>query len=275
MALTEIAYLGPEGTFAHLVAKKRFRDHLLVPQSTIADVFRYVRAKSNRCGIVPIENSSGGTIHTTVDELIDRTKGVFIQEELSINVRLALLGHKRKPVRVVYSHFAPFHHCDTWLTNHYPRVKRQEVSSTGEAVKLASKEKDAAAIGNREAGGLYGLDVLQFPIEQDIKNVTQFFAVGHPLEDTGPGSKMSLLVSLKDSPGSLCSFLEPIKKAGVNLSRIVSRTVIGHPSKYVFFVDIVGTAKDPSVARALRDAKRSALHIEVVGIYPVRPQYTS
>jgi prephenate dehydratase len=275
MLLNEIAYLGPEGTFAHIVAMKRFRHHPLVPQRTVSDVFSYVRAKSDRCGIVPIENSSGGTIHATVDELIDRTRGIAIQEQLSIRVRLALLGHKQKPVRVVYSHFAPFHHCDAWLNEHFPNVERKEVSSTGAAVKLASSEMDAAAIGTKQAATLYGLDVLRFPIEQDIANVTEFFAVGHPIKDSRNSTKTSLVVSLKDSPGSLCAFLEPFKEAKINLSRIVSRNVIGRPNEYVFFVDIVGTEKQPAVAKALKAAQRGALYIHRVGTYSVHPQYTS
>jgi len=119
MLTTEIAYLGPQGTFAHLVAEKRYRGRTLIPQNSIDDVFRYVQADPGRKGIVPIENSSGGTIYETVDHLIDRSCTLSIQEELSIKVRLALLGHKRESVRVLYSHFAPFHHCDGWIKENF------------------------------------------------------------------------------------------------------------------------------------------------------------
>lgn len=109
MSSTTIAFLGPEGTFAHLAAKKRFGANAnLVPAMSIADVFSSVAKNRNSVGIVPIENSSGGTIYETVDRLVDFSNRLIVQEALSINVRLALLGNDKKNIRVIYSHFAPY-----------------------------------------------------------------------------------------------------------------------------------------------------------------------
>jgi prephenate dehydratase len=275
MLTTEIAYLGPQGTFAHLVAEKRYRGRTLIPQNSIDDVFRYVQADPGRKGIVPIENSSGGTIYETVDHLIDRSCTLSIQEELSIKVRLALLGHKRESVRVLYSHFAPFHHCDGWIKENFPDVERRETKSTAEAAKLASSENNAAALGTRDAAHVYNLDILHFPVTEDVPNVTQFFSLGHKTVDPRLCKKTSIVASLRNAPGSLVAFLEPFSKAGVNLTRIVSRPVAGHPNTYVFFVDIAGTVNDPTIKRALTSAGKVSRYIRVVGTYPIHPSYTS
>src|ERR1700677_2243335 len=147
-----VAFLGPEGTFAHLTAKKRFGDNVtLIPQPTIADVFDSVNSRSASLGIVPIENSSGGTIYDTVDRLVDTNNKLIVQELLSINVRLALLGKDKKKIRVIYSHFAPLHHCEAYLREKFPSVELSEQPSTAAAVKKAVESDDAAAIGNRDS----------------------------------------------------------------------------------------------------------------------------
>jgi prephenate dehydratase len=88
----KVAYLGPEGTFSHLVAVRRFPKRAGLPVATITEVFHAVRSGQAQLGIVPIENSSGGTITETVDLLIEQAGKIFITEELALDVRLALLG---------------------------------------------------------------------------------------------------------------------------------------------------------------------------------------
>ena len=273
--LTKIAYLGPEGTFAHLVARKRFPSATLVPQPCIADVFRFAAVDPRHAGVVPIENSSGGTIYDTVDELVDSGCRLSIQEQLSLNVRLALLGRKDESINVIYSHFAPFHHCENWLNKYFPKVDRRVVASTGDAVRRASTEKGAAAIGGRQSARLYQLDVLHFPLAQDVVNVTQFFALSQANAAIQHSRKTSLVVALQDRPGSLCSFLDPFRMAKVNLSRIVSRPIAGQPNKYIFFVDVLGTAADPSVRAAIEAASQSATSVRTVGVYPVHRPFNS
>src|ERR1035437_43916 len=107
--MPSVAFLGPEGTFAHLTAQKRYGESAkLVPASSIPAVFESVSQNRTSFGIVPLENSSGGFIYETIDHLVDPQNELKIQEVLSINVRLALLGKDKKNISVIYSHFAPF-----------------------------------------------------------------------------------------------------------------------------------------------------------------------
>jgi chorismate mutase/prephenate dehydratase len=272
-----IGFLGPSGTFAHLATRHRFGTrHRLVPIPSVKDVFDFVREKPGRLGVVPIENSSGGTIRDTVDALTANFyPHLFIQESLAVNVRLALLGRDKKHIRVIYSHFAPLHHCETWLRTNFPDAELFSEPSTATAVKKAAALSDAAAIGAKEAAKRYGLNVLEFPIESGSKNVTQFFVFGHNRSTFKNNSRTTVLVALPNTPGSLYDFLEPFKKRGVNLSRLISQPVIGKPDTYVFLVDLSGSDQNKNILKALDESKSVALTVKNIGSYPVRAAYNS
>lgn len=271
-----VAYLGPEGTFANLIAQKRFgEDAKLVPALTISDVFEMVINRRATFGIVPIENSSGGTIWETVDHLVDAGNSLKVQEALSLNVRLALLGRDKKNIRVVYSHFAPLQHCEKWLLKKFPGVELVEQSSTATAIQKAAATPNAAAVGNRGAAKRYGLKVLEFPVQQDIKNVTQFVVLGRRHSDLENSSKTTIVFTLPNTPGSLYDFLTPLKEESVNLTRILSRPIVGHPNAYIFLADIAGTQRQANVKKALAKAVRLTATIKNIGSYPVRKTYES
>lgn len=271
-----VAFLGPEGTYAHLTAQKRFGGNArLVSSPTIAGVFDSVAKNQTSLGIVPIENSSGGFIYETINRLVQAGNQLKVQEALSINVRLALLGKDKKNIRVVYSHFAPLHHCEAWLHEKFPGVELIKQITTGSAIQKAAATPNSAAIGSRDAAKRYGLKVLEFPIVQDIKNVTQFLVLGQHYSLLEDCSKTTIVFTLPNNPGSLYDFLTPLKEEGVNLTRILSRPIVGEPSAYVFLADIAGTPGQKNVKAALDKAGRVAATIKNIGSYPVRKTYES
>lgn len=273
---TTVAYLGPEGTFSHLVALKHFgRTANLVPQASVYDVFAYVQAGPRRLGLVPIENSSGGTIYETIDGLVEQAGRVGIREELSLNVRLALLGHRGKSIRNLYSHFVPLQHVQPWVRRHLPGVRQHRVSSTSKAAELAAQDPESAALGTREAARRYGLQVLQFPVHSEVPNITEFIVVGREAKAAPRSTKTTLLVTLENRPGSLLDFLQAFKDSNVNLTRLLSRPIIGQPKSYLFVVDLQGTPTAPAVKAALQQARRAARSLTVLGVYPVRRMYAS
>lgn len=273
--LPPVGYLGPEGSFAHLVAKQRYEGRSLRPFKTIPEVFEYVGEEPQSVGIVPIENSSGGNILPTVDGLIENVCRIFVEEELSLNVKLALLGRKSQPIEVVYSHSAPLQHCQKWLRNTYPQAEHVAAPSTSGAVQFALQESNAAAIGPIENAEMYGLDVLHYPIEKEIPNVTQFFVIAHDRRSANDSEKASFVVALPNSPGSLCAFLEPFKTAEVNLTRIQSRPIIGQPNTYMFLVEVDGSEDVAQVQQALSGASQVAMRIDSLGSYRVMGRYQS
>ena len=276
MNITEVAYLGPIGTYSHLVAEKRYgRDKRLVPFATITDVCAFVARRPSRRGVVPIENSSGGAIYETVDILLANKPRVRIEEELSLNVRLALLGREGETPRVLYSHFAPLEHCAPWIKKRLPRVDKRVVNSTAVAAQRAAGEHGAVALANRRAARICGLQVLHYPVEADVPNLTVFLAIGARERMLKHAAKTTLAVKLPNVPGSLCTFLEAFRDEGVNLSRLISRPMRGCPREYAFLVDIDGGGRDPNVKRALAKARRASVELRLVGSYPCRRPYRS
>ena len=259
-----IACLGPVGSFSYLLTEKRFPGTPIEPLVSVGDVFDFLATHPHAEGIVPIENSSGGFIIDTVDRLVDDRCPLWIQEELTLDVKLALLGHSGSPVDVIYSHPMPFFHADEWLKAHYPTARRVTRPSTAASAELAAAEPNAATIGPRQNAHRYGLDLLHFPISGDIPNITQFFR----LPSSSAHNRSALIVELADKPGSLCLFLTPLSDAAINLKRLESRPLRGQPNKYRFFVEIEGSPAEPHVAAALDRAKADGATIRSVGSYP-------
>lgn len=276
MPKKDIAYLGPAGTYSHLVAEKRFgKSCHFVPLPTVTEVCRYVARQPDRCGIIPIENSSGGAIYETVDILLAGKPRIHILEELSLNVKLALLGRKQQRIHALYSHFAPLEHCESWIKTHLPRVEKRVVNSTAAAARMAFLEDNAAALGNRMLADLYNLQVLHYPVEAELPNLTIFLAIAGRKTECRACTKTTIAAMLPNEPGALCTFLEAFREYDVNLSRIISRPMRGCPREYAFLVDMVGSPNAEKTRQALKAARRHCVRLRVAGSFPCRQPYQS
>ena len=280
MAQAKVAYLGPEGTFSHLVALRRFPKNPGLPCATIAEVVHAVRSGAASSGIVPIENSSGGTITETVDLLIEEVGSLFIREELALDVRLALLGRPGtgfSKIKTLYSHVMPLRHHRAWIREHLPAARLVESSSTAEAAKKAALSATSAALAAPGAAALYGLSILKFPVRPEAVNVTAFLVLGsaEAPPPKGKRNRTAIVAELPQVSGSLYRFLGSFARSGVNLCRIVSRPVPGKPEAYVFYLEVEGSLSDPKVRKALAGAKRNSVRLQIPGSYASRPRYRS
>ena len=147
-----VAHFGTEGSFANMVAHEHFGECNFVPCQTVGEVFDFVGSSPDHCGVVPVENSTGGIIQETIREIARETPGtVQILEEITLDVKLALLGREGAEITQVYSYFAPLDHCRPWLGEHYPDAQLTSVGSTSQAAAQAAEESGAAAIGTKKA----------------------------------------------------------------------------------------------------------------------------
>ncbi|MCE0497718.1 MAG: hypothetical protein LV481_07215 [Methylacidiphilales bacterium] len=274
MPSTELVYFGKPGSFTHLVAARIAGKSKLISRDTVGEVFDYVKKKKNARGIVPIENSSAGMILETVNNLVNDS-GLFIQDEYALNVKLALLGKEGRAVKNIYSHFAPFHHCQNWLKKHYPNAERCVVDSTSAAARVASRERFAAAIAPISAAAKYNFDILHFPIGDSPENLTQFFLLGHEKTPSKHVQQTSLSVVLKNQVGSLCNFLTCFAQEGINLKRIMSQPIVGQPNNYIFFIGIEAPISNKSMKRAMEASRTYCTKMRILGSYPVHPPFES
>lgn len=228
-------------------------------------------------GLVPIENSSGGTVYDTVDLLIRHAGAIHLREELALDVRIALLGHPGQDIRTVYSHFVQIKHHAEWLKTRYPKAKVKPVASTALAAQKAARDVHAAALASPGAAEIYGLEVRERPAIGPEINVTHFYVIGSEPAVVLPGkpAKTALVAALPNECGSLHRFLGPFARKNVSLTRIISRPVPGQPQTYVFFLEIEGHAEDPAAAWALPRAAKSSVSLVSLGSYPVKKRYKS
>lgn len=272
-AVRNVAYLGPNGTFAHIVASQRFGDdNAFFPKNAISEVFDFVRSHPGSYGVVPIENSSGGNIYGTIDELVDKDFDLQIVDHMELNVKLSLMGRQVSgtSAKKIYSHFAALNHCHDWLMeSQYKNLEIIPTASTAEAAKLAAESDDSLALASSRSAKLYDLHILGVPTQK--RNVTQFIVLGEkgsPVIMNDQGERRStVVVTLPSNSGSLCDFLLPFKEHGVNLSRILSRPIKGLPHDYAFLIDIDGAIDSNVVATALAQSKKFCTSLRVIGNY--------
>lgn len=275
--MPKVFYLGPEGTFSHILARKRFGVRAdLEACPTIEAVVEQTLASEGALGLVPVENSSGGTVYDTVDLLIRNADAIKVREELSLDIRIGLLGHKGSVPNTVYSHFTQLKHHADWLKAKYPKIKLKALGSTALAAGKAATSKGAAALASPGAAEIYGLDVLEVPKTRSEVNVTHFFVIGREAAESGDKqNKTALVAALPNSCGSLHTFLGPFARQKVSLTRIVSRPVPGQPQTYVFFIEIEGGVADEKVRKALDRAGGLAETLTSLGTFPIGRRFSS
>jgi len=265
-----IAYLGPEFTFTHLASMKKFGSSVSYNScETITDVFDDVEKERADYGVVPIENSIEGAVNHTLDMFMD--SGLKICSEIFLVISHGLLSTETDKSRIkkVYSKAEVFGQCRLWVEANLKGVELVEVSSTARAAEIASGEKGAACIASELASKRYNLKVLYSSIEDSSHNVTRFLIIGRTEARPTKTDKTSVMFSIKDRPGALHDMLTPFKNHRINMTKIESRPSKVRAWEYYFFVDLEGHYLDRKVSKALKELKRMAAYLKILGSYPV------
>lgn len=268
---TQVAFLGPEGTFTHEAVLKHF-GHAAVacPLGTIDQVFREVEAGAVDYGIVPVENSTEGVVNHTLDSFTRSDVKICGEVELRIHHHFMVGEHTRRDkITRVYSHQQTLAQCRKWLDAHLPAAERVAVSSNSAAVKRLHGEWNAAAIGGEMAAELNNVEIVHRNIEDEPDNTTRFIIIGRDKVPASGNDKTSILVSDKDRPGLLYQVLAPFREHGINLTRLESRPSLSSKWSYVFFIDFEGHYQDDKVAPVLKALEDKELDITFLGSYPM------
>jgi chorismate mutase/prephenate dehydratase len=267
----KVAFLGPEGTFTQAAVLKHFGSSVrALPLPAIDEVFREVEGGVADFGVVPIENSSEGTVNHTLDMFLTSALKICGEVELRINHFLMGRMAAMHDIKRVCAHPQALAQCRGWLDEQLPDVERVPVSSNAEGARRARDERGSAAIAGRAAADIYGLTLLANDIEDRADNTTRFLVVGRKLFSASGVDRTTLLVSTSDTDdsGALFQLLEPLAQHRVNMTRIESRPSRKRKWDYVFFIDIEGHVSDPPVAQALAALESRASLFKVLGSYP-------
>jgi len=265
----DVACLGPAATHTHLACLKHFGSSVRVsPRESIPDVFEAVERGEANFGVVPIENSTEGSVNPTLDMLIESEVKICGEILMRISHDLLSLSGRPEDVGKIYSHPQALGQCKKWLRRNYPSVPLIETVSTAKAAQMAAEDSRAGAIASCLAARLYGLKAVKSQVEDPFHNYTRFFVLGRQSAERTGKDKTSLLFSISHAPGTLCQMLEHFAKRRINLTKIESRPVGDRAWEYIFFLDFEGHERDDSIQELLMEMKDNAPFLKLLGSYP-------
>lgn len=271
----KIGYLGPEGTYcqeAVEVIGRNLADYTAVQYPTIYEALNAVRTGEIDKAVVPIENSIEGSVNATLD-VFARREELKISGEIAIAVEHNLMTRKGidiSDIELVLSHPQALAQCSRFIEEKLPGVEIRHALSTAEGARQVSQIQNKwAAIANSKAAEVYGLEIIEKGIQDEINNVTRFVIAALEDSDQKTGKdKTSIVFSSEDRPGSLYRILDIFNLWDINLTRIESRPAKNMLGKYIFFVDLEGYREDQDLKDALTMVCRKSSFFRVLGSYP-------
>ena len=215
-------------------------------------MFQQVEAGAARYGVVPIENSTEGSVTYTLDELVETSLVIIVRAVRQDNLQPAVAGPGAcRPSERSTTHPQTLGQCKGWIRTNLPNAEVISVDSTSRAAEIASREEGTAAIASGLAAEIYGLNTLATMIEDSRQNYTRFFLLGKKAGRPTGNDKTSIVCAVKDRPGALLALLKPFSDAGINMTKIESRPDKKKMWEYNFFIDFIGHADEAAVRKAL------------------------
>jgi arogenate/prephenate dehydratase len=265
----KIAYQGEPGAFSEAAARRIAPDAGLIGHRSFEEVFAAVQAAAVDYGLVPIENSIGGSIHRNYDLLLSHQLPIVAEVELPVvHHLLALPGASIDRLKRVYSHPQALAQCERFLST-LSGIDIIATYDTAGSAKMVADEKleDTGAIASARAGEVFGLVPLASAVQDYSDNVTRFLVIGpHPFTGSAP-DKTSIVFSLPNEAGALFKALSAFSLRGIDLTKLESRPLQGRPWEYLFYVDLAAACDELACARALAHLAEFAPTLRTLGSY--------
>ena len=263
-----IAFLGPDGTFSHAAAVRKFGHSVeYVPLADIPAVFEEVVRGHVDYGLVPVENSLHGGVIDTLDAFLSSSARICAEVRITIHHFLMSRG-PWESVRTICSKPEVLSQCRDWLAGVAKGRDVQGVASSSRAAEMAAETDGVAAIGTRIAGEIHGLQVLFENIEDDPENETRFLVIGREAARRTGDDKTAVMFTTAHKPGALADVLDVFKANGINLTDIEKRPSKKVNWEYYFFIDAQAHADDAAMRTAIEQARAHCLQLTVLGSYP-------
>ncbi|EOV1173814.1 prephenate dehydratase [Vibrio fluvialis] len=274
--LARVAFLGSKGSYSHLATREYFSrkntELIELNCEQFKEVTRTVESGHADYGVLPIENTSSGSINEVYDLLQHTT--LYIVGEITQPIEHCLVATKDirlEDLKVLYSHPQPHQQCSEFLSR-LKGVKLETCASTADAMKKVHElnRTDVAAIGNASSGKLYGLQAIQGNIANQTENHTRFIVVARKPVEVSPQipAKTTLIMSTSQEAGSLVSTLLVLQRYGINMTKLESRPIMGNPWEEMFYVDLEAHLDSEGMQQALVELTRLTRHLKVLGCYP-------
>lgn len=275
--LVRVSFLGGTGSYSNLAARQFFarKHHKLseIQCKSFKEVIEIVENGNADYGVLPIENTSSGSINDVYDQLQHTRLSIVGEITQPIEHCLITAGNADlESINLIYSHPQPKQQCSVFLQS-LGELQHQYCASSADAIKqiAALKSPHAAAIGNAISAKLYGLKTLKFNIANQEENHTRFLVVARKPVDVTPliPAKTTFIMSTAQAAGSLVDCLLVLRNHGINMTKLESRPVHGNPWEEMFYVDVLSNVRSEEMKKAIEELTKLTRYIKVLGCYPI------
>ena len=263
-----VYYPGPLGSHSAICAKELYPDANLCACNSFSDVFERINSDESSIGVLPIDNSTAGTVGDVYDLLIKNDLSIVRATSRSIShFLLAPKGATLSDIKQVYSHPQALAQCSGYVKNN--GFIAIEASNTATAAEYVANlgNKHIGAIASENAATLYGLDIIAESINDENTNQTRFICISKTPCATVTANKMSLAFDLPNEPGALADVLAIFSDSCINLTKILSRPIPAKPWEYTFYLDCVYTPESNYLSGLLTHLRAEFPSVKLLGIY--------
>lgn len=267
-----VACQGVEGSYQQQATEKLFAYPDILYFDSFDRVFSAVEKGMCQYGILPIENSTAGSVSQVYDLMEKHHFYICGAQKLRIDHRLMRKdGASSAPIAEIVSHEQALRQCSRFLEAH-PEIKVTRMENTAVAAKYVSEcgRDDVAAIASRVCAELYGLDIVDDAVSNSEYNYTRFICISRHMEIYPSANKISLMLNLAHEPGSLNAVVSRLAIAGINLLKLESRPIPAREFEFRFFFDMAASVQDPEVVRLLGELEAHCDRFVFLGCYDER-----
>lgn len=275
-AVIAAAFLGEKGSYSNEATRRYFSrfDGRLIELSypNFKDIFQAVENGTASYGILPIENTSSGSIIPVYDLL--QHSALSIVGEITIKVDHCILvkpGTQLEQIQDLYAHPEPFKQCSKFLES-MPSVSHNIVDDNGKGMKVVAELNNhhVGAIGSKAGGQLYGLEAIKNNIANQVENYTRFIIVARKAISVSKQvpAKTSFVITIDNQPGSLVKALTLLGKHDINMIKLESRPIIGNPWEEMFYIDASAHQGSDNMQQALKELQEQCKSLNILGCYP-------
>lgn len=263
----KVAYLGPQGSYSYLAAKKMKGEAQLLPYGNFINLFSALEKGEVDGAVVPIENALNGGVLQVLD-LLNSSEGIIAVQTGTVNIDHRLFikeGTKAQDIKRIYSHGQALEQCSKYLAENFPAAKLVAVQSTTAGLEMIKDNQDAAIAGAHITAE--GLSRSDKNIADESNNYTRFLYLIRGTEQGLKSEKVFLSFTCQNISGALLNALLPLSKHGVNMTELQSRPIKNKCDEYSFFIVCEGDYSSEKFQKALRDFKSETLGVKILGCY--------
>ncbi len=264
-----VACQGIEGAYSQIACDRLFKAPSIMYFQSFDHVFKAVESGMCQYGILPIENSTAGSVNAVYDLMIRHNFSIVRSARLKVSHNLlAKPGTKLEDIRDVYSHEQALHQCAGYLAG-LKNVAVHVVENTAVAARMVaqSDRSDVAALSSRFCAEQYDLEIVQDNVQDQDNNYTRFICISKKPEIYPGADRTSLMMTLPHKPGTLYNVLAKFYALNINLQKLESRPLPSREFEFMFYFDVEASVYAPEMEKLFRDLEAESEQLRYLGTY--------